>query len=120
MQKRDIGNIGEDIAVKKLKKLGYKIIERNFNVPKIGEIDIVAKKKDYLVFVEVRLRKNVLHGSGAETVDVHKQKKLIRAALTYMNMHKLDNVPARFDVVSITGDGKVHDVQVIENAFEAN
>ncbi|MBQ8002171.1 MAG: YraN family protein [Clostridia bacterium] len=120
MLKRDIGNIGEDIAVKKLKKLGYKIIERNFNVPRVGEIDIVAQKKDYLVFVEVRLRKNVLHGSGAETVDVHKQKKLVRAALTYMKKHNLNNVPARFDVVSITGDGKEHTIEVIENAFDTN
>lgn len=121
MLKRDIGNKGEDIAVKILKKKGYRIIERNFNVPGMGEIDIVAKKKEYLVFVEVRLRKNVLHGSGAETVDVFKQKRLIRAALMYMKVNKLDYTPARFDVVSITGDPEgEHSVEIIENAFEAN
>lgn len=118
---RSIGNSGEDIAVKKLKKLGYKIIERNFNVPRIGEIDIIAKDEDYLVFVEVRLRKNTLHGSGAETVDVFKQRKITKAALMYMKVHNLNNVPARFDVVSITGDAKgEHTIEIIKNAFDAN
>ncbi|MBQ8540248.1 MAG: YraN family protein [Clostridia bacterium] len=121
MLKREIGNKGEDIAVKILKKKGYRIIERNFNVPGMGELDIVAKKKEYLVFVEVRLRKNTLHGSGAETIDIFKQKKLIKAALMYMKVNKLDYAPARFDVVSITGDiDGEYSVELIENAFEAN
>lgn len=121
MLKRDIGNKGEDIAVKILKKKGYRIIERNFNAAGMGELDIVAKKKEYLVFVEVRLRKNTLHGSGAETVDIFKQKRLIKAALMYMKINKLDYAPARFDVVSITGDiDGEYSVELIENAFEAN
>ena len=121
MLKREIGNKGEDIAVKILKKKGYRIIERDFNVPGMGELDIVAKKKEYLVFVEVRLRKNTLHGSGAETIDIFKQKKLIKAALMYMKVNKLDYAPARFDVVSITGDiDGEYSVELIENAFEAN
>ena len=119
MLKRDIGNKGEDIAVKHLKKKGYKIIERNFNVPGMGEIDIVAKNKEYLVFVEVRLRKNTLHGSGAETVDIFKQKKLIKAALMYMKANSLMNVPVRFDVASITGNPEgEYSLEIIENAFE--
>lgn len=119
MLKRDIGNKGEDIAVKLIKKKGYKVIERNFNVPRAGEIDIIAKKKEYLVFVEVRLRKNTLHGSGAETVDIFKQRKLIKAAQTYLKLNNLNNIPARFDVVSITGDAEgEYSVEIIENAFE--
>lgn len=121
MLKRDIGNKGEDIAVKVLKKKGYRIIERNFNAPGMGEVDIVAKEKEYLVFVEVRLRKNILHGSGAETVDIFKQKRLIKAALMYMKVNNLNYVPVRFDVVSITGDPDgEYSVEIIENAFEAN
>lgn len=117
---RSIGNKGEDIAVKILKKSGYKIKERNFNVPKIGEIDIVATDGEYLVFVEVRLRKDIHHGSGADTVDVFKQRKLIKAALMYMKVNNLNLQTARFDVVSITGDpdGK-YSVDIIKNAFEA-
>lgn len=121
MLKREIGNKGEDIAVKLIKKKGYKIIERNFNVPKVGEIDIIATKKEYLVFVEVRLRKTAFYGSGAETVDVYKQKRLVKAALTYMKLNNLTDVPARFDVVSITGDAEgAYCAEIIENAFDAN
>ncbi len=118
MLKREIGNIGEDLAVKALKRQGYKIIERNFNVPRIGEIDIIARDKEYLCFVEVRLRKDSSHGSPEETVDIYKQRKLIKAALTYMKMHNLISSPARFDVVSVTGSTETgHKVEVIKNAF---
>lgn len=121
MLKRDIGNIGEELAVKKLRKLGYKIVERNFNVPKIGEIDIIAKEKDYLVFVEVRLRKRTDHGTGAETVDIFKQRKIIKAAMVYMKLHDVSDAPARFDVVSITGDAtRECTIEVIKNAFEVS
>lgn len=118
MLKREIGNIGEDLAVKALKKQKYKIIERNFNA-RIGEIDIIAKDKDYLCFVEVRMRKNEYHGSGKETVNIYKQRKIIKAAQVYLQLHNLSSVPCRFDVVSITGDGgKESCVEIIKNAFE--
>lgn len=117
MLKRDIGNKGEDFAVKKLKKLGYKIIQRNFNA-NIGEIDIIAKDKDYLCFIEVRMRKSTSYGSGAETVDIFKQRKIIKAAQVYLKVHKLEPCLARFDVVSITGDGgKDSEFELIRDAF---
>lgn len=119
MLKRDIGNKGEDIAVKLLKKKGYKIIERNFNAG-VGEIDIIAKDGEYLCFVEVRLRKDDLHGTAKETVDIFKQKKIVKAALAYMKLHGLTQAPSRFDVAAITGDpcGK-YTYEIIQNAFEA-
>lgn len=121
MLKREIGQKGEDIAAKLIKKKGYRIIERNFNVPNMGEIDIIATKKGYLVFVEVRLRKTDSYGSGAETVNVYKQRRLIKAALMYMKINNLTDVPARFDVVSITGDADgEYSIEIIENAFETN
>ena len=90
-------------------------------MPNAGEIDIISQKKEYIVFVEVRLRKTDLYGSGAETVDIFKQRKLIKAALTYMKRNNLTDVPARFDVVSITGDADgEYSIEIIENAFEAN
>ncbi|MBQ7876529.1 MAG: YraN family protein [Clostridia bacterium] len=121
MLKREIGDKGEELAVKYLKKNKYRIIERNFNVPKIGEIDIIAKDKDYLVFVEVRLRKSTSHGTAAETVDVYKQKRIIKAAMTFMKQHDVCDVPARFDVVSVTGDADgEHTIELIKNAFDTN
>ena len=121
MLKRDIGNKGEDIAVKVLKKKGYRIIERNFNSPGMGEIDIVATDGEYLVFIEVRLRSKTDHGTGAETVDIFKQRKLIKAALMYMKRHNLNEHLARFDVVSISGNSeKERQIEIIKNAFGVN
>lgn len=119
MLKREIGDKGEYLAAKYLKKLKYKIIEKNFNVPKYGEIDIIAKDGEYIVFVEVRLRKNSLHGTAAETVDVFKQRKIIKAAQAFLVQNNATESPARFDVVTITGDpdGK-YDIELIKNAFE--
>ncbi len=68
MKTKDIGKSGEDIAVRFLKKSGYKIVERNFSVPRMGEIDIVALDGEYVVFVEVRLRSGIYSISGADTV----------------------------------------------------
>ncbi len=118
MLKREIGDKGEEIAVKSLKKKRYKIIERNFNAHNIGEIDIIAYDKEYVVFVEVRLRKDILHGSGAETVDKYKRQRLIKTAKVYMMKNNLWEHPVRFDVVSVTGDpfGK-YEVEIIKNAF---
>lgn len=119
MLKRQIGDRGEDIAVRYLKKQKYRIIERNFNVPKIGEIDIIATDGDYLVFVEVRLRKNSLHGTAAETVDKFKQRKIVKAAQCFAVKHGVTQMPSRFDVVTVTGDAEgEYEVELIKNAFD--
>lgn len=119
MKSRETGAKGEDAAVKKLKKLGYKIIERNF-YSRLGEIDIIARDKEYIVFVEVHYRQSVAHGSGAETIDFRKQRKLTKTAELFLQKNNALDYPARFDVASISGDldGKL-DVEVIQNAFEA-
>lgn len=116
MLKREIGDIGEDLAVKLLKKKGYKIIARNFLV-KTGEIDIIAKKGEYVVFVEVRLRKHGSLVTAAETVDLKKQKRIISAAKVYMLQNDLFSSPVRFDVVAITGENGSYETEIIENAF---
>ncbi len=119
MLTRDIGEKAELLTVKELKKLGYKIIERNF-LKRCGEIDIIARDREYIVFVEVRFRKTKLYGSGAETVDFRKQKKLINTAWCYLMEHDACDKPARFDVVSISGDPNgEYEIEVIKNAFEA-
>ena len=118
----DIGSLGENEAVRILKKHGYKIIERNF-FARLGEIDIIAKDGDYTCFVEVRLRKNDFYGSPTETVDIHKQKKIICAAKAYALKHSLFDSPLRFDVVAIKATVKGNKLsnvksEVIKNAFE--
>ena len=118
----DIGTLGENEAVRILKKHGYKIIERNFSTH-LGEIDIIAKDGDYTCFVEVRLRKNDSYGSPTETVNIHKQRKIIYAAKVYASKHRLLDSPLRFDVVAINAfvkENKLFNVksEVIKNAFE--
>ncbi len=120
MKKREIGDRGEAMAVKKLKRMGYKIVERNF-AAKCGEIDIIALDGEYIVFVEVRVRNNSSYGSGAETVDVYKQKKIIKTAMYYLQANDALDMPARFDVVSITDSlGNKPMIEVIKNAFETS
>lgn len=108
----DIGKKYELEAVKYLKQKGYKIIEQNFKLLPIGEIDIIAKDKKTLAFVEVKYRKNKNFGLPCEFVTKAKQKKIIKTALCYI---KQNNIKAdiRFDIVSICGD----DIEYIENAF---
>lgn len=115
------GDFGEETAAKHLKMRGYKILCRNYH-SRFGEIDIVAKKGEYYVFVEVKLRKNNVFGGGAAAVDQIKQAKIIKTAQLYITQHNLYNEPIRFDVVVVT-DGerkfgiKREKIEVIENAF---
>mgnify|MGYP006077827259 FL=1 len=94
------GKIGEDKATEYLEKLGYKIIERNF-VAKQGEIDIIAKDKQELVFIEVKTRTNTLYGKPVEAVNEPKQKHLINTAKYYLYSKHLENEFVRFDVIEI-------------------
>ena len=120
MLKREIGDMGEEMAVKKLKKLGYKIIERNFS-SKMGEIDIIANDGEYLVFVEVRLRTRSDYGKASETVDKYKQKKIIKTAELYMMKAGNSFAPSRFDVVAISTDDKgKYEIEVIKDAFRCD
>ena len=118
---RAIGNVGEDYAVKILKKNKYKLIERNFTI-RGGEIDIIAKDGEYLVFVEVKMRKSTEFGRPSEFVGYSKQEHLRKAAVLYMKKTEYDG-PCRFDVVEIVGEinekGKLltKEVNVIKNAF---
>ena len=116
--KKTFGNLGEDAAVKYLKKKKYIILERNFNVQG-GEIDIIAKKGDYVIFVEVKPRSNDDYGGGLEAVNYTKQQRMIKAQVYLL---RLGDVPAQFDVVVVNGfmDGKkfkIEQIEHIENAF---
>ena len=108
----DIGKKYEDEAVNFLKKLNYKIIEQNFKLLPIGEIDIIAKDKKTIVFVEVKYRKNKEFGTPAEFVTKSKQNKVIKTALCYIKQNKI-KADIRFDVISICQT----EIEHIKNAF---
>ncbi|KAA0258666.1 YraN family protein [Deferribacter autotrophicus] len=106
-----IGKAGEKKAAKYLISKGYSIIDKNYRC-KFGEIDIIAKKDDVIVFVEVKTRKNRNFGYGFEAVDRKKIDKIIKVAERFLMSRNIEN-PCRFDVISIDGDDITH----IENAF---
>ena len=111
------GKEGEKIAVAYLKKNGYRIIEINFRCS-IGEIDIVAKEKDDLVFIEVKTRKSIELGYPEQAVGIRKQKKMSQLALWYLQKRKIANTNARFDVVAVTLIPEKNEVRLIKNAFD--
>jgi putative endonuclease len=111
------GKIGEDIAIDFLKKKGYKIIERNYKCV-FGEVDIVARNKDDIVFVEVKSRRSEYFGDPTDAVDFNKQKKISKIALNYLNEKRVDNHDARFDVIAIKLSPSGNTVELIENAFD--
>jgi putative endonuclease len=116
-EKITTGKEGEKIAAAYLKKNGYRIIEINFRCP-IGEIDIVAKEKDDLVFVEVKTRKSIELGYPEQAVGIRKQKKMSQLALWYLEKRKIADISARFDVVAITLIPENNEVKLIKNAFD--
>lgn len=117
---KTIGKAGEATAIKYLKKNKYRILEENYST-KLGEIDIIAQKDDYIVFIEVKTRSSDDYGGGAAAVTYTKQQHIIKSAQFYLLCSKND-CSARFDVIVIDGhmkknkficDGLNH----IENAF---
>ena len=96
-----------------LEQEGLKILEYNYRCA-LGEIDIVAREEETLVFCEVKYRKDLHCGSAAEAVDPRKQRRIWRSALYYLTVHGIGDVPCRFDVIGIE-DGKI---SVTKNAFE--
>lgn len=102
--KRTIGKEKEELAAKFLISQGVQITERNFAC-RAGEVDLIGRDEDYLVFFEVKYRKNTACGYPEEAVSKNKRRKIILVSCYYrMLMHYGDNVPIRYDVVSILGD----------------
>ncbi|MFO7712676.1 MAG: YraN family protein [Dehalococcoidia bacterium] len=119
MDRQEVGKLGEQIAHRYLKKRGYRIREKGFRC-RHGEIDIIAQKKDCIVFVEVRARTGLDFGTPEESLTRAKKRRLIASALTYTSTHQ--DLPAqwRIDVVAIELDdqGRTRRIELIENAVE--
>jgi putative endonuclease len=119
---RKFGDEGEKIAVDYLTKNNYKIIDRNFRVGRLGEIDIIARENEYLCFIEVKTRTSLIFGMPSEAVNKRKRRSIIKLASIYMNRYRLTENNARFDIVEIivntkTGQIIVQNINIIKNAF---
>lgn len=116
MTTRERGSQAEQHALDYLHAQGLTLIKRNF-LCRMGEIDLIMKHRDALVFIEVRYRKNSHYGTPAETIGLTKQRRLIRAANLYLQQHR-QAAECRFDVVAIVAEPRMR-IEWIQNAFEA-
>lgn len=116
--KKQLGNLGEEIATNYLQENNYEIIERNFNCRQ-GEIDIIAKDKikQELVFLEVKTRTNHKYGTPAESVDKRKQKHIYKSASYYIYKNSITSIPIRFDVIEINKKINKYEINHIRKAF---
>ena len=114
--KQRAGDAAESAAARHLIAHGCNLVARNARYPE-GELDLIMRERDVLVFVEVRMRSSRAYGGPAGSVDRHKQKRLLRAAQHWLLQHVGERWPAcRFDVVSVDGDGTI---EWIRDAFAA-
>jgi len=112
-----LGRRGEELASRRLRNLGYEILERNYRCS-LGEIDLIARDGDSLVFVEIKTRRNRPLGEAKEAVHKKKQGQLSKVALAYLKSKNLWGAKARFDVVAIgVGTGK-EKIEIVRDAFE--
>jgi putative endonuclease len=119
VKRQTTGQIGEKLAAEYLSNHGYAIIETNYRC-KEGEVDIIAKEGEFLVFVEVRAKNNLSYGTPEESITARKKMHLRNAAAKYLQTHS--NLPEqwRIDFVAVELDGFGHTkrLEVIPNAVE--
>jgi putative endonuclease len=113
-----LGQTGEDLACRELERSGYAIVARRHR-RRGGEVDIIARDGPTLVFVEVKAREDRTFGNAAEAVTPRKRRRIVRLAMDYVMRHRLNNVPCRFDVVSIHLEAGEPAIEIYQNAFDA-
>ena len=113
-----LGRLGEDLACDELARRGYTILERRYRT-RFGELDIVARDGEVLVFVEVRARSSCSFGTPFESVTWKKQHRVSRMATSYLYAKRLVNVRCRFDVAAVSPDASgTLRVQLVRAAFD--
>lgn len=115
--KKELGNSGEEMAVNHLIKNDYEILERNFRC-RSGEIDIVARDEEYIVFIEVKTRTGTNFGKAIEAINYRKKSRLLKTAAYYLLITGLTNNNCRFDVVTLQQDkNNKWELEIVKNAF---
>ena len=112
------GRKSEAIAVDHLKARGYEILVQNYRT-RLGEVDIIAREGDTIVFVEVKARRSDRYGNAKAAVTWKKQRRISMVALQYLKENDLTQCSARFDVVAIGGPAEAgSEIEIVKNAFE--
>ena len=112
-----LGGRGEDAAAKYLRQRGYRLVERNLRLAGV-EVDLVAEKDDWIVFVEVKSRTRDDRGDPLEFVDLRKQRRLIRAARVFCARPRWRDRPVSFDVVSVLETAAGLEIHHLQDAFQ--
>jgi len=114
----ELGKEGELKAIEYLRDKGYELLEQNYR-NRIGEIDLIAREKDYLCFIEVKTRISENQGHPFEAVNYRKQRQIIRTSLLYLTENNIDEQNVRFDVVAVIPQEQGNmAIDLIQNAFE--
>jgi len=113
-----LGREGERLAARHLRRRGYKVLYRNFRAPRGGEVDIVCRCRDVLVFVEVKTRRSVAYGRPAEAVTLAKQKLIARGAIAWLHLLHNPEAVFRFDIVEVVITGSKAEIQILTDAFK--
>ena len=115
-EQKKAGQFGEEAACAYLMEKGYRVTARNYRC-RFGEVDVIAETAKYLVFVEVKLRKDASFAEAREAVTPTKQRRVIRTAEWWLRAHPTEKQP-RFDVIEVYGAaGRIETINHIENAF---
>ena len=115
--RQQYGAQSESLAARLLKQRGYTILETNYRTP-LGEIDIIARDRGTIVFVEVKARRSLGFGGPKWAVTPKKQRKISMVALYYLKTTRQSQAKARFDVVAIRSLAHPPQVEIIQNAFD--
>jgi putative endonuclease len=115
-ERRLLGQAGEALAADTLKQQGYTILTRNYRTP-YGEIDLIARHGNTLVFVEVKLRRSEVFGPPQAAVNAAKQRHLRLAAQYYLIQQRAEDIKIRFDVVAITMAGQLSRIEIFAGAI---
>ncbi|HEU4687747.1 MAG TPA: YraN family protein [Vicinamibacterales bacterium] len=117
-QRQSFGKSGEDLACQELQRRGYAILARGYR-SRFGEIDIIAKDDETIVFIEVKTRNGDEFGGGAAAVTPWKQRRIAQMAVDYLSRNKLHDKPCRFDVVTVDIKDGAPEIVVYTSAFDA-
>ena len=118
MPGNELGRWAENRSLSYLKKQGLELIRKNFHGPS-GEIDLIMKDNNTIVFIEVKCRTDNNFYHPVEAIDKNKCKKITSTGEYFLIKNRLSDAECRFDVILITGNVKLHEIEWIKNAFQA-